>query len=91
MDGVDTGFSYTGGKYAFFSSTERKWINKIHELKEANPKDIIILKEPEENDGCIYCKFPIEYLKIGPKRRLNLSDEQRLIRAERLKSYRKTT
>lgn len=87
---METCLNYTNAKEMYFSSDERKWITKIRKLKEKNPNEVVIIRQPEENDGCIYARLPVEYLKIGPKRRLALSDEQRAIAAERLKSLRKT-
>lgn len=86
---METCFNYCDPNTAFFSSDERKWINKIRKLKEQHPDDIVILAEPETNDGCIYCKLPTSWLKIAPKREgRQLSEEERQIAAERLALYR---
>lgn len=82
---METCFNYTDGT-AFFSSDERKWINKIHKLKEQHPEEIEILAEPEKNDGCIYCKLPAYTLKIQFKR--EVSEEERSVLLDRLKDYR---
>lgn len=81
---METCFNYTDGT-AFFSSDERKWINKIHKLKEQHPDEIEILAEPEKNDGCIYCKLPAYTLKIQFKR--EVSEEERSVLSDRLKDY----
>ena len=73
---MDTCFNYTG-ETAFFSSDERRWITKIRKLAEQNPDEVTIIRQPEENDGCIYAKILPEYVKIAPNRKLNLTDEQR--------------
>lgn len=85
---METSCSYTDA-VMFFSSDERKWISKIRRMAETNPSEVIILRQPEENDGCIYAKLPSEYLKIAPKRHIELSDEQREARAERLRELHK--
>lgn len=82
---METNFSYTERSFAFFSSDERRWINKVHKLKEKYPDQITILAEPENNDGCIYCKLPIEWLKLQPKKKCYLTDEQRSAIAARLR------
>jgi hypothetical protein len=82
---METSFSYYDGKTAFFSSDERKWISKIHKMKESNPKEVVILKEPDSNDGCIYCKLPADWLKITPKRKMDLSEEEKEALRERFK------
>ena len=74
---MDTCLNYTTDR-AYFSSDERKWINKIHKLKETYPEDVLIKAEPETNDGCIYCEFPKEWLKIQPPRRVRDYTEEEL-------------
>lgn len=83
---METCFNYCGDQ-AFFSSDERKWINKIHKLKEQHPNEITIIREPEDNDGCIYCKLPPYTLKIQFKR--EYSEEQKKIMSDRMKAMRK--
>ena len=82
---METCFNYTG-ETAFFSSDERKWINKIRKLKEQRPDEVTILAEPETNDGCIYAKVPAHYLKLQPK--MIISDERKEELAERIKKAR---
>lgn len=80
---MDTCFNYTG-ETAFFSSDERRWITKIRKLKEQNPDEVTIIRQPEENDGCIYAKLPCSWLKIQPKIKRNFTDEQILTFKERM-------
>lgn len=87
---METVFEYCDRDNAYFSSDERKWITRIRKLAEQHPDEVTILNQPETNDGCIYARLPVEYLKISPKRRVDVSDEQRLIRAERLRLARKS-
>ena len=86
---METVFEYCHKDAAYFSSDERRWITRIRKLAEAHPDEVTILKQPEQNDGCIYARLPVEYLKIAPKRHVDMSDEERLIRSERLKSIAK--
>lgn len=79
---METCFNYCSPETAYFSSDERRWINKIHKLKLQRPNEVEILKEPEDNDGCIYCKLPVRYLKLQPKRKV--SEEQRQAAGKRL-------
>lgn len=85
---METSFSYTDDKIGFFSSDERRWINKIHKLAETHPDEVTILKEPKDNDGCIYAKLPIRWMKIQPRVGRKLTDEQKQIAAERLRASR---
>ena len=78
---METACSYTDD-WAWFSSDERKWVTKIRKLAEQYPDKVIIKRQPEDNDGCIYAKVPASWLKIQPKYTRNYSDEQRAIYAE---------
>ena len=68
---MDTCFNYCSKDEAYFSSDERMWIQRIRRLKEQHPDEVTILKEPEDNDGCIYCKLPTSTLQIKFKRTLS--------------------
>ena len=78
-------YCYDRGKndgIAFFSSNEKFWINRIYKLLKKYPEEIEIIKKPEDNDGCIYCKLPQRWLRIqGVKK---LSEEERLRAMERM-------
>lgn len=80
---METSFSYAD-KVAYFSSDERRWINRIRKLKARYPDLVQIIAEPEDNDGCIYCTLPCDWLKVGPKKKYNLSDERKAELAKRL-------
>lgn len=69
---METSLSYTD-KTAWISSDERKWISRIRKLQEEHPDDVVILAEPENNDGCIYAKLPASWFKLNPPRQY--SDE----------------
>lgn len=75
---METCFNYADKEHGFFSSDERKFINKVRKLKEKYPEQVRIIKEPEDNDGCIYCELPVEWFKIAPKRVLTEEHKQRL-------------
>lgn len=81
----ETSCTYSNGSALYFSSDERRWINKIRKLKEEYPDQIEILAEPEANDGCIYCTVPSAWLKIKPPvKRAPLSEEQKTQARERM-------
>ena len=73
---METCFEYIDKEDAYFSSDERKWITRIRKLAEKFPDKVVILKQPEENDGCIYARLPQNFMKIAPKRAVNFTDEQ---------------
>ena len=74
---METCFNYIDKDHGFFSSDERKWIGKVRRLKEKYPDEVRIIRQPEENDGCIYCELPSSWLMVRPPRKLDLTDEQR--------------
>lgn len=85
---MDTCINYCSREFAYFSSDERRWTDKILALKEEYPDHVSILKMPEENDGCLYATIPIEWIKIKPKRKVVLTDEEREKLRERMKEMR---
>ena len=88
---METACGYLDDKKMWISSDERKIINRVTALSEQYPDEMTILKRPEENDGCIYAQCPANWLKISPKKRVELSDEERAVRSERLKMAREST
>lgn len=81
---AETSCSYFAGTEMHFSSDERRWINKIRKLQEDYPDQVKIISQPEQNDGCIYCTVPSEWLKIKPPTKRNLSEEQKIAARERM-------
>ena len=86
---METCFNYCDEKQAFFSSDEKKWITRIRKLQEQNPDEVIILRQPETNDGCIYCKLPASYLKVQPKKKIVMTEERRAQLMKQLEKTRK--
>lgn len=85
---IETCFNYCSPEQGFFSSDERKWITQIHKLKAKYPDMIEIIREPEQNDGCIYAKLPPKFLKVEGPRACNQTEEQRLAVGARLTAAR---
>ena len=81
---METCFNYCDTEQAFFSSDERRWINKIHKLKQQYPQYVEIIAEPEHNNGCIYCKLPVSALRINIHEKKELTDEQKAALVESL-------
>ena len=78
---METCFNYTEKEHGYFSSDERRFITKVRKLKEKYPEQVRIIAEPEDNDGCIYCELPSEWLKIVPKRVLDEEHKKKLLDA----------
>lgn len=89
-DFKETAFEYIDvDDQATFFSAERRWINKMIKLSEQFPDEVKIQHMPEDNDGVILVHLPKSWLKVSPKKKMNLSEEQREIRAERIAAARK--
>ena len=89
MDFKTTSWNYiSDDNIAYFSSSERKWITKIRKLAEANPNEVKIVREPEDNGGTIYAQVPATWLYVRKPKQVNMTEEQRAAAAERLKNAR---
>ena len=88
MRQIETAVSYDERKIAFFSSDEKKWINKMRKLAEQHPDECQITGHPEGNDGCINAKFPAKWLKVAVPRSVDMTEEQRQAAAERMRRMR---
>lgn len=89
-DFKETAFDYVDvDDKATFCSSERRWINKMIKLSEKFPDEVKIDCMPEDNGGVILVHLPKNWLKISPPAKMNLSDEQRKERAERIAVARK--
>ena len=53
------------------STDERRMITRMMKLIAEHPDETEIIKRPEENDGCLYCKVPSTWLKIAPPVKMN--------------------
>ena len=87
-DLIETCCEYIKGDVMYVSSSEKSIINKIHLWQKDYPEDVVILVEPDKNDGCIYATVPSSYLILRPKKKRKLSDEQRLRLAENARKAR---
>ena len=84
---METIAEYTG-EVLYVSSDHTKMINRVKKLAEEHPDEVTVLAWPENNDGCIYAKMPVTWLKIGPPRTVTMSDESKRMNSERLREYR---
>ena len=76
-------------KYATFCSSERKWINKIYKLKDKYPNEVNIEVSEDDNDGMIIANIPKSWMKVSPPKKMNLTEEQKAARAERMRNMKK--
>lgn len=69
-------------KHVSFSSSERKFIKLIYDLCDKYPEEVEITHV--NSDGSICAKFPYEWIKIKPKKKREMSEEQIAALTERL-------
>ena len=81
---METCIEYCEPGWAWMSTDERRWINKLRKLAEERPDECVILKQPEDNGGFIYATFPQKWVRVNPPKVVNLTDEQKAARAEAL-------
>lgn len=86
---METCIEYCEHGWAWMSTDERRWINKLRKLAHDRPDECVILKQPEDNGGFIYAKFPQKWVRVNPPKVVNLTDEQKAARAEALLAARK--
>lgn len=72
----------TGQRKVTFTFTARKYINRIKKYKESHPDDVDFV---ENSDGSICGHVPLKWLKISPPRKVELTDEQKAERSERMR------
>lgn len=83
---METSIDYVDYDKAVVSTDEPKWHRRIRAYKEQYPDDVRIKREPETNDGNMVAEVPVKWVRIKPPRRDNLSDEEKAVRAERLRN-----
>lgn len=75
-----------GNDYFTVTAAERWSIGMINRLKEKFPEQVQIICE--NDDGSILARVPKEWMRIVPKYKKNMSEEQRRAASERMKALR---
>lgn len=71
----ETAIDHVAGEdYASFYSSETKWINYIHKLKEQYPDEVEIRHINE--DGSLIVHIPASWMKVKPKKKVCLTQAQ---------------
>ena len=65
----------SGEKVGHFSTSEQKWINKITKWTQEFPESVKI--KYKNTDGSLYAEIPSNWFTVRPKRKRNLTEEQR--------------
>lgn len=76
MDDIrETSIDHVAGEnYATLFTSERKWINYIYKLKESHPDEVDI--RHVNNDGSLIAHIPASWMKVKPKKKVVLTEEQ---------------
>ena len=83
----ETVYEHLEGKETFtITAAERVSVNMVRRLKAAHPGEVEIVSENE--DGSILARMPYSWMRIVPKRRVELTAEQKAAAGERLRKLR---
>ena len=74
------------GKYATVTLSKPSMINRVMKLAQQKPEEVRILVRPEYNNGYLYARVPVKWIKINPPK--ELSEETKKNMAERLRKGR---
>lgn len=74
-------------KMATLTLTQRRYITRVRQYAESRPGECSILAE--NADGSICARVPVSWVRISPQAIRNITEEQRIKRAENLKRIRK--
>lgn len=85
---METSIDYIDYDKAIVSTDEPKWHRRIRAYRQQYPDQVRIKYEPETNDGNMVAEVPVKWIQIRPPRALNLTDEQRVERAEKMRNLR---
>lgn len=75
----------SGEKYATFSTSEKKWMRAIEDLKEKYPSDVDIRYRGDET---IVVRLPASWFKLRPKKQSSMTEEQKEAARKRLEAAR---
>lgn len=85
----ETVYEHIGGDETMTITAEERWsVNMIRKLKAKYPDKVTITYE--NYDGSLVAHMPAEWMRIVPKREINLTEERRNALAERMRQLRKS-
>ena len=74
-----------GSDLAYIILSEPKQINRVYRLQEKSDQ-VEILKRPEENDGYLYAKIPVAFIRLfAPPKQSEAKREAARLQMARLK------
>ena len=89
MDEIrETIYEHAAGSDTFtVTAAERKSVGMLRKLAEKHPGSVEIVAE--NADGSLVARLPYSWMRIVPKRQVEMSEERRLAAAERMRNMRK--
>ena len=82
---MEAAINYTNvDNCAYFSSNEKRWINRIIRLKKTHPELVDIQQMPQSNGGYIMAGVPKEWFKLTPPKKSTMSEKRKNEAKERL-------
>ena len=76
----------SGGETFTITAAERWSVSMLRRLKEKYPDQVEIAYE--NKDGSLLARVPFDWMRIVPKKRDTMTDQQRAARSERMKAFR---
>lgn len=70
---------FNNSKEVSITASQRKLINRIEKLKAENPDEVVVIRN---QDGSIFAKLPVNWVKIKKPSKRELTDEERKEMAE---------
>lgn len=81
----ETVYEHESGKDTFTITAAERWsVSMVRKLREKHPEEVQIVAE--NSDGTLLARMPYSWMRITPKRKVNMSEEQRAAAAQRLKA-----
>lgn len=72
----ETVYEHEHGRDTFTITAAERWsINMVRKLKEKRPDEVQIVAE--NPDGTLLARMPYSWMRVCPKRKVNISDEER--------------
>ena len=86
----ETVYEHIDGNDTFTVTAAERWsIANIKRLAQRYPDKVCIVAE--NKDGSILARVPSDWMRIVPKRTVNLTDDQRAEFGQRMRDYHKAT
>jgi len=81
---TETVYEHVSGRKTFTVTAAERWrINMIRKLKEQHPEEVEITHE--NTDGSLVAHVPYEWMRIKPKAKRSMTEEQREALRERMR------